>query len=142
MNKKALVLAFIAPFIALFTWTMWLYIQQTTGREVKVVVNGYDPRDLLSGHYIQYTIDWDRTDCYQFPDGICPKNNFCQEKQLTGQCRFYIPEKNAKELDRLFWNRNNTDMIFEVVYSYHKGREPLAKSLLIDGKDWRESLKK
>ena len=142
MNKKILAFIFVIPFAALLTWTMWLYTQQATGKEVKVAVTGYDPRDLLSGHYIQYTIDWDRTDCGQFSDGICPKNEFCKEVRWGRQCRFYIPEKNARELDRLFWRRNTTDMIFEVVYSYHKGSEPLAKQLLINGKDWRESLEK
>lgn len=142
MNKKILALIFVIPFIALFAWTMWLYTQQATGKEVKVAVTGYDPRDLLSGHYIQYTIDWDRTDCGQFSDGICPKNEFCKEARWGRQCRFYIPEKNARELDRLFRRRNTTDMIFEVVYSYHKGSEPLAKQLLINGKDWRESIEK
>ena len=142
MNKKILAGVFIVPFIALFAWTMWLYTQQETGKEVKVAITGYDPRDLLSGHYIQYTIDWNRTDCSQFSDGICPKDEFCKEARWGRQCRFYIPEKNAEELDRLFWRRNTTDMIFEVAYSYHKGTEPLAKQLLINGKDWRESLEK
>ena len=72
MNKKVLACAFIVPFCALIAWTMWLYVQQATGTEIKVAVTGYDPRDLLSGHYIQYTIDWNKTNCNQFPDGICP----------------------------------------------------------------------
>lgn len=143
MNKKILACVFIIPFVALFCWTMWLYVQQATGKEIKVAVTGYDPKDLLSGHYIEYTIDWIRTDCTQFPDGICPKDEFCREEGTWGNmCRFYIPEIDAEELDRLFRQRNTTDMIFEVVYSYHKGTEPLAKQLLINGKDWQESLEK
>lgn len=142
MNKKIIAFVFFAPFIALFTWTIWLYVQQSTGKEITVAVTGYDPRDLLSGHYIQYTIDWDRTDCSQFSHGICPKDEFCKEADWGRQCRFYIPEKNAQELDLLFSQRNTTDLIFEVVYSYHRGTEPLAKQLLINGKDWRESLDK
>ena len=50
MNKKILAFIFVIPFAALLTWTMWLYTQQATGKEVKVAVTGYDPRDLLSGH--------------------------------------------------------------------------------------------
>ena len=142
MNRKILAFVFVVPFVVLCSWTMLLYMQRVTGKEVKVAVMGYDPRDLLSGHYIQYTIDWNRTDCSQFPDGNCPKDEFCKQARWGRQCRFYIPEKNAKELDRLFSRRNTTDMIFEVVYSYHKGQEPLAKQMLINGKDWRESLGK
>ena len=140
MNKKTLALSFFIPFFALLTWTMWLYTQQTTGKEVIVAVTGYDPRDLLSGHYIQYTIDWEKTDCRQFAGGICPEEEFCREARWGRQCRFYIPENNARELDILFRRRNATDMVFEVVYSYNRGHEPLAKKLLINGKDWRESL--
>ena len=142
MNKKFLILALSFPFIALIVWTISLYIQQSTGTEIKVAVMGYDPRDLLSGHYIRYTIDWEKTDCSQFPNGICPKDEFCKQSRFENQCRFYIPERHAEKLDRLFRRRNNTTMIFEVIYSYQAGREPLAKKLLINGKDWRESLKK
>jgi len=142
MNKKFLILALSFPFIALIVWTISLYIQQSTGTEIKVAIMGYDPRDLLSGHYIRYTIDWEKTDCSQFPNGICPKDEFRKQSRFENQCRFYIPERHAEKLDRLFRRRNNTTMIFEVIYSYQAGREPLAKKLLINGKDWRESLKK
>lgn len=142
MNKKILAVIFIIPFISLIFWTMWLYTQQVTGTEIKVAVMGYDPRDLLSGHYIRYSIDWNRTDCTQFPNGVCPEDEFCKQARWGRECRFYIPEKNARELDRLFLKRNTTDMVFEVVYSYHKGRAALAKQLLINGKDWREMLNK
>lgn len=140
MNKKGLAALFFIPFVCLLCWTIWLYIQRETGQEVKVAVMGYDPRDLLSGHYIQYTIDWNRTDCSQFKGGSCPANAFCKEARWGRQCRFYIPEANAKKLDSLFRRRNTTNMIFEVVYSYHEGLEPLPKQLLINGKDWHESL--
>ena len=141
MNKKILALLLFAPLIALCSWTASLYARQAAGREVRVAVRGYDPRDLLSGHYIRYTIDWGRTDCGQFFNGVCPRNEFCKEARWGRQCRFYIPEANAKELDGLFRRRNSTNMLFEVIYSYKKGSEPLAKQLLINGKDWRESLK-
>lgn len=142
MNKKFLILALSFPFIALIVWTISLYIQQSTGTEIKVAVMGYDPRDLLSGHYIRYTIDWEKTDCSQFPNGICPKDEFCKQSRFKNQCRFYIPERHAEKLDRLFSRRDDRTAIFEVIYSYQAGREPLTKKLLINGKDWRESLKK
>jgi len=142
MDKKWLMGLFLIPYVSLLAWTGWLYAQQTTGQEITVVIRGYDPRDLLSGHYIQYTIDWDKTDCSQFPDGFCPREEFCKQSRWGRQCRFYIPEKNARELDRMFRWRNTSDTLFEVVYSYHKGSEPLAKRLLINGKDWRKSLNK
>lgn len=140
MHKKIVAGLFVIPFIALLSWTIYLCIIQKTGTEVRVVITGYDPRDLLSGHYIQYTIDWDKTDCHQFSNKECPEDEFCSKARWGRQCRFYIPEKHAQKLDKLFALRNQKDIIFEVIYSYQKGFEPLAKKLLINGEDWYNSI--
>ena len=141
MKMKILAVCFALPFVCLVLWTLHLSWQRSHGTEVKVAVTGYDPRDLLSGHYIQYQIDWEKTDCSQFPNRTCPQKDFCHEARWGRQCRFYIPEKYAQELDDLFRHRNDTDMKFEVVYSYFPGREAIATQLLINGADWHESLR-
>lgn len=141
MKNKLLAVVLAIPFCCLLGWVGVLSYQRTTGQEVKVAVMGYDPRDLLSGHYIQYQIDWDKTDCSQFENAVCPTQEFCHQARWGRQCRFYVPEKNARALDRLFAKRDTTNTVFEVVYSYTKGKEPIAKQLLINGKDWREALK-
>ncbi len=73
----------------------------------------------------------------------------CQRQYFFGQHRFYIPQENARQLDRLF-NRNFWDTSahqrkrayrFEVVYSCVQGEKPIAKQLLIEGMDWRQFLK-
>lgn len=141
MDKRVWAVLFALPLVCLMTWTAYLTYQRDSGREVKVAVQGYDPRDLLSGHYIQYQIDWDKTDCAQFMDSVCPKDEFCVEARWGKQCRFYVPEKAAPRLDNLFrqfrWNKNS-DITFEVIYAYKKGSHPIAKQLLINGQDWRE----
>ncbi len=142
MNNKILAVILIVPFLCLAGWVMYLTVQRETGQEVTVAVAGYDPRDLLSGHYIQYTIDWNRTDCSQFENAVCPKDAFCKEARWGRQCRFYVPENSARELDSLFWSRNTTDMVFEIIYAYKEGTEPIAKQMLINGKDWRDALDK
>ena len=146
MNKKLLLLVFFLPFLVLFCWCVFLYQQRESGIDIKVAIRGYDPVDLLSGHYISYQIDWDKTDCTQFPDEICPKERFCKDSRWGRECRFYIPEKYARQLDSLFrqyiWqSRKEKNMTFEVVYSYNKARKPMAKQLLINGKDWKESIR-
>ena len=141
MKTKILAVCFALPFICLLLWTLSLAWQRSHGTEVKVAVMGYDPRDLLSGRYIQYQIDWDRTNCAQFPGGKCPEKEFCKEARWGRQCRFYIPEEHAKELDDLFRKRDNDTMKFEVIYSYVPGQTAIAKQLLINGKDWSESLR-
>ena len=139
MNKKYLwLIAFALPLVALMIWTAGLYVQRHSGQDVRVRVTGYDPRDLLSGHYIQYQIDWKNTDCVQFENQVCPDEKyFCKKARWGTQCRFYIPEKEAPRLDNLFRNRNKTEDVFEVVYSYRPGHKAMAKQLLINGADWR-----
>lgn len=140
MKTKFLAVLFAIPFLCLLAWTLQLTWQRSHGQEVKVAVMGYDPRDLLSGHYIQYQIDWSRTNCHQFNDGKCPHEDFCKEARWGRQCRFYIPEEYAKQLDQLFRQRNDESMKFEVVYSYQPGQKAVAKQLLINGQDWRFAL--
>jgi len=54
--------------------------------------------------------------------------------------RFYIPERKAAELDRIFRNGENDDRVFEVVYGFAPGFRPLAKRMLINGQDWRKAV--
>ncbi|MBP5404229.1 MAG: GDYXXLXY domain-containing protein [Elusimicrobiaceae bacterium] len=138
MKNKLLALSFAIPFLCLLAWTLHLTWQRSHGLEITVPVTGYDPRDLLSGHYIQYEIDWAQADCTQFPGGKCLRENFCKKARWGRQCRFYIPETDAKRLDNLFRKRNNETLKFEVVYSYTPGQPAIAKQLLINSQDWRE----
>lgn len=141
MSKKFIGIILGLPILFLGMWGVSLKIQMNSGIEVRLPIRGYDPRDLLSGHYIQYQIDWENADCKQFKNGICPEDEFCIEGRWGGkQCRFYIPEEHAEALDKLFIKRNDEDLVFEVVYSYKKGFKPMAKELLINGKDWREAI--
>ena len=141
MKKYILIAGITLPFICLLGWTLFLTVTRNTGKDIIVDITGYDPRDLLSGHYIAYQIDWENTDCTQFDDDVCPDEEFCKEAHWGRQCRFYIPENQAKDLDNLFARRSRNDLKFEVVYSYRKDRTPIAKKLLINGKDWQEYLR-
>ena len=141
MKSKLLAGVLLTPFFILILWVAFLCYQRHGGMDVTVAVTGYDPRDLLSGHYIAYQIDWDKTDCKQFPNAVCPKNDFCVEARWGRQCRFYIPEKYARRLDRLFWNRREENLTFNIVYSYHPGKKAIAKTLLINGRDWHDFVK-
>lgn len=139
--KKYLLIGLFLPFICLLVWVLFLTVTRNTGTEIIVSITGYDPRDLLSGHYIAYQIDWENTDCTQFTDNICPEDAFCKEARWGRECRFYIPEDRAKDLDNLFARRSQNNLKFEVIYSYNKSHTPMAKQLLINGKDWQEYMK-
>lgn len=138
MNKKLWIAALVFPWVCLLVWTLSLTVQRFRGSEVTVRVMGYDPRDLLSGHYIAYEIDWEHTDCTQFANGSCPREEFCKEARWGRQCRFYVPETQAQRLDKLF--RQSSANRFEVIYAYKPGQTPIAKQLLINGKDWQSQL--
>ena len=59
MNRRALALAAIAFPLAglalLWGWSDW---RSRQGTEWEVPVEGYDPRDLLRGHYVVYRYRW------------------------------------------------------------------------------------
>lgn len=51
-------LALILPLLGLaLTWA-YSHVRAQQGTEWDVPVRGYDPRDLLRGHYIVYSYDW------------------------------------------------------------------------------------
>ena len=140
MNKRLLAVTLSLPWFCLLGWALFLTVSANSGREITLPVTGYDPRDLLSGRYIAYQIDWNKADCTQFPKRTCPEQEFCKEARWGRECRFYIPEATANELDSLF-RRRSENLKFEVVYSYRSGQTPIAKQLLINQKDWQTYLK-
>ncbi len=141
--KRYIVPLFLAiPFLILLAWTVGLHYQKTHMPEVELPIMGYDPRDLLAGHYIRYQIDWDNADCTQFKNNTCPKDAFKNNRWPYDTHRFYIPEKSARALDKAFITgvHNDEKLIFSVVYAYTNGVRPIPKHLLINGKDWRETI--
>ena len=109
---KNLVLTMM-PAVLLAVWAGYLLWQISAGMPVKIKLRGYDPRDLLAGQYISYVLDWDATDCAQFAQGICPKDEFGSYGKNRG--RFYVPEHLAKLLEQDIQNSNN---VAEMVFSY------------------------
>lgn len=142
MQKNKIIAALAFPVAVLLVWTLLLTAKVLAMPEATVRIAGYDPRDLLSGHYIDYTIDWDNTDCAQFENNTCPQEDFARYADNAywgSRYRFYIPETHAQELDELF-RFNDENHVFEIIYKYSPGMRPVAKELLIDGRPWRETI--
>lgn len=148
MKNKSLIFILIIPVICLFIWNCFLWYDKDSGDEIKVAIRGYDPRDLLSGHYIRYTIDWDKTNLAQFNNYPFTKQDFVDSLNKNS-LKFYISEQYAKRLEEIlsqngiftFVVNGLKDKCFvEVVYSYKKGKHPIAKQLLVNGQDYREVL--
>ena len=66
-------LAVVLPLMVMAAWTAKLTHTSLTGRVVHLPVTGYDPRDLLSGHYLRYAVDLGpATPCANQPEGpVC-----------------------------------------------------------------------
>lgn len=129
MTQKYLIYILLLPFVFFVFWIGYLSTGVKSGQEIILPITGYDPRNLLSGHYIDYQINWAHADCTQFDGDICPKDGFNQNG------RVYVPEKYAARLEKML---NDSAYQFEVVYAYKPGRAPIVKELLINGHNWRE----
>jgi uncharacterized membrane-anchored protein len=55
MNK--ILISLLVPILALAGWTVMLQSHAVSGKAVRIRIKGYDPRDLLSGHYIRFALD-------------------------------------------------------------------------------------
>lgn len=158
---KLFIIALSFPILCLMGIVGMNEYQLRKSQTLTLPIQGYDPRDLLSGYYLRYRVKY----------GVkCPEKNksktkrrskvayicFKPEKSITyslpencslfikGKCdfnefqskninRYYIPER-AKELEKLFTSAKKQ----EVVLSVTKKGQALVKDILIDG----ESIKK
>ena len=155
-SKTMLVFALAFPIIVLAVLTLIKRNIYTNGKEVILNIEAYDPRDLLSGHYLTYKINYDI-------DSVCPNKAYSDEayvcfepkgfsytdpancgKKIRGRClndhnfianleRFYIPESRAIELSE----KVRTQKASIVVAVMPEGHA-IVKDLLIDGKGWKE----
>jgi len=147
-NVKILI-ALSIPIVVLGILTMNHYLA-LKGHLVTLPVRGYDPRDLLSGHYIQFTVEYPKKpnceydkqsikaclddSCKTFIKGTCHRSRF-----LAGIERFYIPQDNAKELES---SLRNSDKKTEIVVSVSKNGKAAIKEFLINGCPWDKYLDK
>lgn len=163
MNQKKLVLiGLIFPIIVLMGLTIHKKIKVEAGTKIILDIEGYDPRDLLSGHYIIFRVNYGikkmcsgsryrqtKRDAYVClrEDG---KNYFTYSRPrsclnyIKGNCqgsrfkdgldRFYIPQKDAPKLDKLVRGKKGS-----IEVSLSKGK-PIITEMLIEGVPWKEYL--
>lgn len=161
------VITLVIPFLAL---GYMAYDAQTTRKQTPgyiVKITGYDPRDMLRGHYITFRYDWGAP---EGPQQRCSFNNTCcayfsgeyknpnirlglcgherpDEKSLilghdyqpeSKHRRFYVPELEAPMLEDLL--RRNTAQ-FSIELGVMPNGTPLVKQLYVDGKPLDEFLR-
>lgn len=156
-SKKGILIALTIPIVSLLLLVGYKKYVLSIGKEVTLPISGYDPRDLLSGHYLIYRINYGvkgvcastsskskksgyvclkpKSFSYYWPDhceimikGICNRSRF-----EAGIERYYVPEDEARKLEDLL--RSNKASI---VLSVLKNGKTQIKDLLIDSTSWRE----
>lgn len=79
MNRTLLrVVALVVPLLGLAATWAFTHVRAQRGTEWDVPIAGYDPRDLLRGHYVIYTYDWPglaETDDWLVARGLCLHGN-------------------------------------------------------------------
>ena len=111
----------------MFLLTIYKQNIYSNGKEFELNISGYDPIDLLSGHFVTYRIDYgfnpcENTDvgdtciCLTIGENVVSKLESCDfaktcDAFLKGKCKnnfyeagiekFFIPENRAKEIDNI-----------------------------------------
>lgn len=152
---KKLIIAIAFPIIVLFGFMLYKQSIIKNGQQVDLEITGFDPRDLLSGHYLIYKIDYKAENtCQPHHNAICltPKREFIKNKKkcdlyISGTCsnkkfktgleRFYIPEKHAQDLDKLIRVKGTGKLRISVTNT----GKAVIKDLLINKKPLKKWIK-
>ncbi|UOG35590.1 GDYXXLXY domain-containing protein [Leptospira noguchii] len=81
--KLILPVALLLPVLFFVSEIITLEFTKTRGKELILPIAGYDPRDLLSGHYLQYNIGFQTEDV----SGVCKrqKNEILNQSNTDGK---------------------------------------------------------
>jgi uncharacterized membrane-anchored protein len=124
MKSKLLKVGLIFPIIALLLLTFQKAYVKSQGEKFELAISGYDPVDILSGHYVTYQIDYGINVCESGKSCLCLEKIdgltvvtpvSCESKKcdyyLKGTCvgsrfnagieKFFISEERANEMDRI-----------------------------------------
>jgi uncharacterized membrane-anchored protein len=162
LKNNTLTLSLFIPILSLMILTAFKHWRMISGREITLPITAYDPRDLLSGHYLRYTVNYGISSIcesgksplttYHTPNYICLEPPFFSQKRpfpctffIKGQChngrftagieQFFIPEDKAKQLEKMVQNKKAS-----ILLSISTEGDAIVKELLIEGKPWHEQL--
>lgn len=149
------------PFIAMIALIMQNEINFRKYKEYRLQITGYDPVNVLTGHYLSFRYDWPKgikntceqgDECFACFNGARenPDITFVPTKEIeacdatlileNGQpdhnlMEYHIPETQASTLDSMLRNRTAKFEVGIVAYPDHNGQ---LKDLYIDGKKLAE----
>lgn len=159
MRKLWLLLALCLP-IAALAWQTWQHQQHyNEGQDITLPIRGFDPRDLLSGHYLIYDVDYGVENICEYPDiaQLCMTDKpyiLSKENEQAGVCslvlkgkcekgefkagieRFYIPAAHAKILDQALRDQKGS-----ITIAIDPKGKAQVKELWIEQQQWQAWLK-
>jgi uncharacterized membrane-anchored protein len=167
MHAKLLVAAVALPLVAVAAGVVRAELHLSRSKEWEFRVAGYDPRDLLEGHYIRLRVELDqgasRTACSESQGDSCclcltalgahtpPRaeratcevaraecDGAVREQELRAIDRYYVPESRAEELTRRFQQAARQETARLVVAVDARGI-PQVKALVVDGERLEEA---
>lgn len=150
--------ALLLPIVVVVAMVAQAEVRVRRGREVVLPITGYDPRDLLLGHYITFRYDWNPgRGCDAPPCVYCLQGEPVPGQPVTVQSlsegdeadcwmrirddseslptRYYVPEDKATALEGAIREKKAS-----VRLSVSRDGKAVARELLIDGRPWHESL--
>lgn len=173
MNHKALIFLVVAfPMILMAGWVASVEWGLRSGTEVELPIEGYDPRDLLSGHYLIYSVNFGKVmacdELVSYSKG--QERCVCLEKRPTGalweatqsiDCKSRNPDscpvflkgtcayrRFEAGIERFYFSERLTSQLARVPpgasirVRVNKNGTGLVKDLLIDGRPFQEALNK
>lgn len=127
-NVKIVLL--VAPILLFVFFILQAANNQNKGTAWTVPVSGYDPRDLLRGHYVQFNYDWNWVESEEscIGDHCClclnksgdvyynPQASLivCDKKQMEKQCESHIKGRGYLSFDNqnLFVSKQNINRFY------------------------------
>jgi uncharacterized membrane-anchored protein len=155
------IIACAVMLFVLFGWTLFHAVSSNVGEIVEIKVSGYDPRDLISGHYLTYNVNYDNfkpSACRNFYHGsavyLCLERAKLSASKpagclaIKGNCkghganiftagieRFYVPETYAQSLDAALRGGKHEAKIKVLIT---RGGTAYVKDMLFDGVSAKE----
>jgi uncharacterized membrane-anchored protein len=153
-NNVKLLIGLAIPIVVLLGITLQQQYYSATGHDYVFEIEGYDPRDLLSGNYIRFQLKYESSKtcteneapaymclrplqylmiknidaaCEEWTEGNCVNGTFIDDIN-----RFYIPIENAKTIEDEV-RAGHGKIRLSVGRGHH-----VIKDLLINGKSWKE----
>jgi hypothetical protein len=158
--------AVMLPLLGLMGIIARAEVRLRNGASYVVPIQGYDPRDLLHGHYLQYSFDFDwqgESNCGPLQAGkplaldtsccVClsPGAKVARARQVrcedVGRCDWLAGAELAPPL-RYFVSERQAPDLEEALRGHHAGisltcgpdGQPAIGDLYVDGRPWRELL--